>query len=292
MKILYKLSPRLLKTIALICKKIPRFILDIRYYKWTKRHINWSSPQNIQEYSLSLLFRKDTDLNLYADLADKVNVRKFIEDRIGKQYLTKLYGVWKSAYDIDFNALPEKFVLKTNNGCGANFVIKNINTIDTNKVIKDLNFWLQFPYGELTGQVHYSMIKPLVLAEEYLEQVKGEDILPYDYKFFCYKGEPKYILYYEGRLLNSHMTPNMLFDMEWTAIPDAVCRPTNHRINKPESFEEMKSCVKRLCEGFEFVRVDFYEIGGRPIFGEMTFTPDILVNIKQDFKPLMKIYEE
>lgn len=287
-----KLPIWLLKFIAMFTKLCPKFVLDFRNYVGVRNHINWRQPKNLQEYALTILFNKSTDLDLYARLADKIEVRKFVEDRIGQQYLTILYGTWTNAKEIDFGTLPNRFVLKTNNGCGTNFIIKDKSKIDINRVVNELNYWLKYPYGALTGQIHYSRINPKILAEEYLEQSIEKDSLPYDYKFFCYKGVPRYVLYYEGRSLNGHITPNMLFDMEWNEISEAVNRPINHKVNPPISFEEMKQCVKQLCSGFDFVRVDFYEINGRPVFGEMTFTPDIIVNIRSDFNPLMQIFKE
>ena len=287
-----KLPIWLLKFIAMFTKLCPKFVLDFRNYVGVRNHINWRQPKNLQEYALTILFNKSTDLDLYARLADKIEVRKFVEDRIGQQYLTILYGTWTNAKEIDFGTLPNRFVLKTNNGCGTNFIIKDKSIIDINRVVNELNYWLKYPYGALTGQIHYSRINPKILAEEYLEQSIEKDSLPYDYKFFCYKGVPRYVLYYEGRSLNGHITPNMLFDMEWNEISEAVNRPINHKVNPPISFEEMKQCVKQLCSGFDFVRVDFYEINGRPVFGEMTFTPDIIANIRSDFNPLMQIFKE
>lgn len=287
-----KLPIWLLKFIAMFTKLCPKFVLDFRNYVGVRNHINWRQPKNLQEYALTILFNKSTDLDLYARLADKIEVRKFVEDRIGQQYLTILYGTWTNAKEIDFGTLPNRFVLKTNNGCGTNFIIKDKSKIDINRVVNELNYWLKYPYGALTGQIHYSRINPKILAEEYLEQSIEKDSLPYDYKFFCYKGVPRYVLYYEGRSLNGHITPNMLFDMEWNEISEAVNRPINHKVNPPISFEEMKQCVKQLCSGFDFVRVDFYEINGRPVFGEMTFTPDIIANIRSDFNPLMQIFKE
>lgn len=287
-----KLPIWLLKFIAMFTKLCPKFVLDFRNYVGVRNHINWRQPKNLQEYALTILFNKSTDLDLYARLADKIEVRKFVEDRIGQQYLTILYGTWTNAKEIDFGTLPNRFVLKTNNGCGTNFIIKDKSKIDISRVVNELNYWLKYPYGALTGQIHYSRINPKILAEEYLEQSIEKDSLPYDYKFFCYKGVPRYVLYYEGRSLNGHITPNMLFDMEWNEISEAVNRPINHKVNPPISFEEMKQCVKQLCSGFDFVRVDFYEINGRPVFGEMTFTPDIIVNIRSDFNPLMQMFKE
>ena len=267
----------------------PKFVLTFRYYRWTRKLIRWNNPRNTQEYSLGLLFKKNTDITLLANLADKVKVREFVRDKIGSQYLTEMYGCWASADEIDFDLLPDSFVLKTNNGCASNIIVRGKNSIDIEKVKSKLDYWLRFPYGALTGQIHYSKIKPLILAENYLEQSKDKDILPFDYKFFCYKGKPLYILYYEGRKLNGHITPNMLYDMNWNPLNSEVNFPINHVVNKPISFEIMKACVTSLCADFEFVRVDFYEIDNHPVFGEMTFTPDILTNIREDFYPLMRL---
>lgn len=281
----------IVRPLSKIFKLFPRVILSLRYFKLTHRFINWRHPRNIQEYEFCQLFDKNTNISLFAQLADKVKVRSFVEERIGSQYLTQLFDTWESPFDISFEKLPNTFVLKTNNGCGNNIIVKNKYDVDKADVIKKLSYWIKFPYGDLTGQIHYSMIKPLILAESYLRQSHESDILPYDYKFFCYKGYPKYILYYEGRSLNGHITPNMLFDTSWTAIPQAVIRPLERKIPKPSSFDEMLECVKRLCVGFDFVRVDFYEINNRPVFGEMTFTPDILDYVRQDYKDLMEIHK-
>ncbi len=280
----------IVRPLAKVFRLCPRRILSLRYYKATKHFINWKSPRNIQEFSCCQLFDKNTDVVRLASLADKVAVRDYVKAIIGEQYLTKLFGVWTSPVDIDFEALPHSFVLKTNNGCASNIIVKDKSQIDEAQVRQKLAYWLKFPYGDLTGQIHYSKIKPLILAENFLRQSTTSDILPYDYKFFCYKGEPKYILFYEGRSVNGHLTPNMLYDLEWRSIPHAVVRPIDHEVPKPASLDEMIMCVQKLCKGFDFVRVDFYEINNRPVFGEMTFTPDILTNIKSEYVDLMQLH--
>lgn len=280
----------IVRPLAKVFRLCPRRILSLRYYKATKHFINWKSPRNIQEFSCCQLFDKNTDVVRLASLADKVAVRDYVKAIIGEQYLTKLFGVWTSPVDIDFEALPHSFVLKTNNGCASNIIVKDKSKIDEAQVRQKLAYWLKFPYGDLTGQIHYSKIKPLILAENFLRQSTTSDILPYDYKFFCYKGEPKYILFYEGRSVNGHLTPNMLYDLEWRSIPHAVVRPIDHEVPKPASLDEMIMCVQKLCKGFDFVRVDFYEINNRPVFGEMTFTPDILTNIKSEYVDLMQLH--
>lgn len=279
---IYNLPLFIVKPISLINRFMPKLVLNVRYYSHNKCFINWKNPRNLHEYALSLLFNTTTDIEEYARLADKVSVRDFVSQLIGEQYLTRLYGVYGSSKDINLDELPDSFVVKTNNGCGNNIIVRDKRTFNEGSRIQ-LDYWLQFPYGDLTGQKHYSRIKPLIFVEELLRQTDDADVLPYDYKFFCINGEPKYVLYYEGRTENQHVTPNMLFDLNWTPLPQAVLRPTTHNIPKPKSFDEMLICVKRLCAGFKFVRVDFYEIDGRPVFGEMTFTPDILVNIHESF---------
>lgn len=282
----------LVKIIAKVTALCPRFVFALRYYRWSKKFINWSNPHNLQEFSMCQLFSKDTSLDFFAMLADKVAVRNYVETRIGDNYLNKLYGTWDSADKIDFEQLPERFVLKTNNGCNSNVIVKSKRDANWEEIKRKLDYWLHFPYGELTGQIHYSKIKPLILAEEYLEQKKGIDSLPYDYKFFCFNGEPRFILYYEERKLNEHVTPNMLFDLNWKPIPNAVRHPVSHEVPCPRSLGLMTKLATELSQGLRFVRVDFYEIDGNPIFGEMTLTPDVLTNIYTDFAPLMQAYKK
>lgn len=289
---LYSLPLYIITPIATIGRFFPKVMLNLRYFAHYKKFICWKNPRNLHEYAQTLLFSSNTDLDKYALLADKLAVRTFIKERIGEKYLTKLYGIYDFADEITLDTLPNSFVLKTNHGCGNNIVVKDKGEFDLESAGKKLSYWKQFPYGNLTGQIHYSRIRPKIFAEEYLKQSDSHDILPFDYKFFCYKGEPKYILYYEGRALNQHETPNMLFDLNWNPIPHAVLRPILHEIPKPESLNEMILCAKKLSFGFDFVRVDFYEIGKKPIFGEMTFTPDIMFNIYSSFTDLMQIHRQ
>lgn len=279
----------LLKFISRIASHFPRQILSFRYYRWTKTKLDWKHPRDLQSYIFSkLIISKYTgEIHVWAELADKIRVRDYVTNRAGEKYLTKLYGIWDDPKDVTFSTLPNSFVLKTNNGCGTNIIIRNGTNKEGEKedIINSLKKWLRFPYGALTGQSHYSLIVPKVLAEEYLEQ-GGNNNLPYDYKFFCFKGEPKFILYYEGREVNGHLANNMVFDLHWNAMPDIVLNPTTHQIPRPRSLDEMIVVVKKLCRGFDFVRVDLYEINGKPIFGEMTFTPDVLTYFDKSFLDL------
>lgn len=284
-----RLPLSILRSLSKLTALCPRQVFALRYYAWTKHIINWKKPRNIQEYSMCQLFREDTSLDFFAQLADKVGVREYVEQRVGRQYLNQLYGTWTSAEAIDFDSLPERFVLKTNNGCGSNVIVRDKKKMNREAIIRELAYWLSYPYGDLTGQIHYSRIRPLILAEEYLEQEKGKDSLPYDYKFFCFRGQPQFVMFYEGRKLNGHITQNMLFDLNWNPLPEAVKRPITHPIPRPQSLATMKELAATLSKGIDFVRVDFYEIDGKPIFGEMTLTPDIN-STRPDFSPLMQLH--
>lgn len=275
----------LISLLSKILKHFPKQILSLRYYRWTNKKLNWDNPQDLQQLILSSYINKykNNDLKKYADLTDKIKVRDFVEKKIGKEYLTELFGVWGSAQDLDFDKLPNQFVLKTNNGCGTNIIVKDKEKMDKVDLVKNLNNWLHFPYGELTGQPHYSLINPHILAEEFLIQSQTKDILPYDYKIFCFNGEPKFILYYEDRKINGHIAKNMVFDVNWKPMTQYLKNPTDHSIPKPKSLNEMIEIAKKLSKDFEFVRVDLYEIDGKPKFGELTFTPDVMTYFKDDF---------
>lgn len=274
------------KLINVIFSPFSKQIINLRYQKWTHKKIDWKKPKDIQQYIFTEYFKKarDNKLQQLADLTDKIKVRNYVKERIGEQHLTNLYGVWDNVNDIDFSKLPDKFVLKTNNGCGTNIIIRNkTSELEINKIKHQLKNWLNYPYASLSGQPHYSLIEPKILAEEFLIQNGEKDMLPYDYKFFCFNGEPQFILYYEGRKLNGHITPNMVFDLDWNPLKEKVNHPTNHDVPRPISLKEMIEISRKLSKGHDFVRIDLYEINGKPVFGEMTFTPDMVTNFTKDF---------
>lgn len=280
---------------ASLIGRFPKMILQLRYFRHEHRFINWSHPRELQEWILSN-YIKDCDdkkyLNLYTMLTDKYRVRQWVRERIGDQYLTKCLAVWDSANDIDFLGLPTPFVLKTNNGCGTNMIVRNDRILNIESIKSKIGWWLRFPYGALTGQKHYSAINPCIIAEEYLEQHPGASDLPDDYKFFCVNGVPIIVLHYEGRKINSHICQNTAFDMNWQPLTDATLRKPKAIPAKPISFEEMKLVAQQLSKGFRFVRVDLYEILGKPIFGEMTFSPDVLSTFTYEFrKKLIKKFK-
>lgn len=229
---------------------------------------------------------ENTDTSLWTACADKVGVRSYVADRCGKSVLPELYATYDNADEIDFDALPERFVIKTNNGCASNYLVRSKSEIDLDAIRARLAQWLRFPYGELTGQLHYARIKPRILAEELLSQDNDPDATLIDYKFYCFGGEPKFCLAVSQRRLeenNAHA--KMLYNLEWT--PLAICFEggTNlASVSGPTCLNEMIDVSVALSQGIPFVRVDLYEVNEQVKFSEMTFMPGLNSGFTEEFQ--------
>lgn len=202
-------------------------------------------------------------------LSDKYLVREWVKGKIGDKYLTKLYGVWDNFDDIDFDSLPDKFVLKANHGCAFNFIVPDKSEMDRSDARYKFASWLKFNYAFRGLEPQYCNIKPLIIAEEYLEN-DGKDL--YDYKIWCFDGKPTYIQFIRER--NHGGIKMAFFDTEWNKMPFVYNYPRiESDVEKPENLDEMLDIAKTLCEGFCYVCVDLYHLNDNSIkFGEMTFT--------------------
>lgn len=256
-------------------KKSPSKAADYVYYKEYHRHLDLVNPTHFDDRILWCLYNTNTEL--WSKCADKYRVREFVEERGCSGLLNVLYGVWDKGEDINFNLLPSKYVLKTNNGCNTNLIIKG--TIDYKKTRQTLNRWLKFPYGYIGGQTHYLAIKPCIIGEKYLDNNKAGDLI--DYKFYCFDGHVECLMVCTERDIKKHSFKVDFFDLDWIKL-NVTLWPSNHEIEKPLSFEQMVEASKKLSKGFPFVRIDFYDINGTAIFGEMTFTPDMCF-VKQEY---------
>lgn len=239
-----------------------------QYKNKTGNELDLEQPQR---YTEKIQWSKLYDDNpLYSVLADKLMVREWVKEKIGDEYLIPLLGVWDKAEDIDFNHLPDSFVLKTNNASATNIIVRNKKEINKNLIIEQLNHWLVYPFWAKWGEFHYKDICPKIIAEKFIQSERTDDLT--DYKFICFNGEP-YCCTVEIDRYHGHK--QVVYDMDW--------KPQSWRINsfesftgsieKPLQFEKMLSLVKTLCEGFSHVRVDLYLIRQEIFFGEMTFTP-------------------
>ena len=262
----------------LLCKINPKLAANIVYKKVTGRNINWDNPQDLVEKIAWL--ELNTDTSLWTSCSDKYKVREFIQKRGCENTLVKLYGAWKDPYEIDFNKLPKKFVLKANNGCGTVMIVKDKDKLNIKQTRKKLKSWIKRPYGYASAQLHYLKIEPYIIAEELLIQDETfNKISPnsmVDYKVWCINGEPEAILITFDRRKESLKLK--LYSTEWEDISHHIVYgghyPAigNMQIPKPACLESMLAYAKKLSQGFPEVRVDFYIVDNTPKFGELTFS--------------------
>ena len=266
---LHLLRKKKIKQIAKL-KQLPKTeypkMLAARYEAAIGHKLNWD---NLQTYTEKMQWAKLYDKNpLKATLTDKYLVREWVEKTIGGEYLIPLLGVWDNFEDIDFSELPDRFVLKTNHGSGTNLIVKDKSKLNLKRVKRMFDDWMKIDYAYNSNfEMHYTDIKPKIIAEKYMETSTGE--LP-DYKFLCFGGKPYYCWVDCGRFTNH--TRNV-YDLDWKLQSWSQCHPINEVIiEKPAKFETMVMLAQKLSEGLSHVRVDFYNIDGNIYFGEMTFT--------------------
>lgn len=239
------------------------------YYKVVlKKKLNLENPQTFNEKLQWLKLYYFPKNSLAVQCADKYAVRKHIEQKGYGDKLVPLLGRWKSAGEIEWDGLPNRFVLKCNHGCAYNIVCTDKNAIDKAATIKQLDEWMREDFGAFNIEPHYSAIKQhMITCEEYL----GESIT--DYKFFCFNGEPKYI-YVSNDLIHDRQAQIGFFYLDGTKMPltrdDYTDIPS---VELPSFFEEMRAMAEDLSTDFPFVRVDFFLANNTYYFAELTFTP-------------------
>ena len=208
---------------------------------------------------------------LYPQLVDKYQVKDYVARIIGKEYIIPTIGVWDSFDDIGFSQLPDKFVLKTTNGGGSTGVVicKDKSCFDIRQAKKKLNNSMHTKVD--MGEWPYKQIKPRIIAEEFMEDEETGELR--DYKFFCFDGEVKALFIATDRGVVEDQPKFDFYDADFNHLPFRQGHPhqTKKVIEKPETFEEMKSIAARLSEGEPHMRVDLYEVNGKVYFGEITF---------------------
>lgn len=243
-----------------------KLFLKIAYKGRTGRKLDLKNPQR---YTEKLQWLKLYDRNpLYTQLVDKYEVRDYLKDKIDDKHLVKLYGVYDSFDRIDWDILPDSFIMKCTHGCGCNHIVKNKNDVDKQALRKKFNRWMkENPYPG-TREWPYKNIKHRIICEELLPN-EGE--LPTDFKFYCFNGVPycckiqytvNYIKYQNYLGLNYN-------DI---GISDKSYNPSlNGYPNKPSYFEEMINVAKLLSIGLKHVRIDFLGTNNNYYIGEFTF---------------------
>lgn len=237
------------------------------YEAYTGKKLDLNKPES---YSEKIQWLKLFDDNtLRTELSDKVLVREWIKKTIGEEYLIPIYGVYDHFDDINFDELPDQFVIKTNHSSGWNIIVKDKAAFDKKKARKTVEWWLSLDYGLWSEfEIHYTPINPKILIERYTVDSAGE---LNDYKFLCFNGECKYFWMDFDRMTNHKRN---VYDLEWNLQPWNQFTYGNYEgeIDKPQNFDEMVKIANILCKGFKHVRVDLYNVDGKVYFGEMTFT--------------------
>lgn len=242
-----------------------KFNYKLRYYRQRKRWPNLKHPKDISEILISSLFSPESAK--YADLVDKVRVRDYIRKKGYQDLLLKHYGVWEKPEDIDFDSLPEKFILKANNGSGGHVICKDKSMLDKEATIAKLKANLKEGLEEI--EPHYRFIKPLAFCEELIDT--GTDEWPTDYKFTCINGEIVDVFVATER---STSTRYCTLDLNWDYLPYTKKEyMPDHKPKRPKKLEEMVEIAKALSKDFKFVRVDLYEYNDHVYFSELTFYP-------------------
>ena len=251
----------------------PKKLLRDWYKTVFHREINLDEPKEICE-KISWM-KLHADMSLWTRCADKYEVRKYVEEKGLGFTLNELYGVYEDVSEIDFDKLPEQFVLKTNNGGGGNNVIlvKSKSALDKKETINRLNGWLKQKVGYRWVEPHYRGIKPLVIAEKYL-QPEAEESSLLDYKFYCFDGKVHSVFFCSDRSFGESVHYST-YSLDWQYQPEKTIPKyrTDKTYAQPKSLDKMIEYSSILSKGVPFVRVDWYEVDGEPVFGEMTFTP-------------------
>lgn len=226
---------------------------------------------NPQTYSEKLQWLKLYDRNpLYTTMVDKAAVKDYVAEKIGEQYIIKTLGVWDRFDDIDFDALPEQFVLKCNHDSGGLAICRDKKTFNKAEAKGKIERSLKRDYYMHSREWPYKNVKPCIIAEEYMEDTKTGELR--DYKFFAFDGEVKAMFIASERYNKDTETRFDFFDKEFNHLPFTNGHPNaDVPPEKPETFEKMVELAEKLSVGIPQARIDFYDVDGKIYFGEITF---------------------
>lgn len=290
----------LLKIWNVFSLMFPKCAAGIMHKHITGRRLNLRHPQDLNEKINYMKFHED--IEAWAKLADKYEVREYVRGKGLDEILVPLYGKYDSSVELvkAWDTLPPSFVIKTNNACARIAIIKDKTLVDLNIIENKINRWLRFKPGVGSIEPHYRKIKPCLIVEELLQDnsvAKFSQSL-IDYKIWCFNGEAFCILVAYDRHIgeDDHHLYLDVYDLNWNRIEGAMSEKalrSRRLLPKPQNLSRMVEIASTLSIGQKQVRVDLYNIDGRIYFGEMTltsqggymdyFTPDFLLEMGSKF---------
>lgn len=245
--------------------------LKFQYYSRFGKRLNLKNPKTFNE---KLQWLKLNDRNPeYTKMVDKIEAKKWVAERIGEEYIIPTLGVWHRAEDIDFDSLPDQFVLKTNHDSGGVVICKDKSTFDKEAAKRKLNESLQRDFYKYGREWPYKNVERKIFAEKYMVDESGYELK--DYKIFCFNGKPKFIQVDFDRFAETGHKRN-LYSTDWQLLKFEYGYPADykHIIERPSNLKEMLDLAATLSRGHAFLRVDFYSINDASKFGETTFFPE------------------
>lgn len=254
-------------------KKLTRLLPDktyisLKYFSHFKKFPNLKNPQTFNE---KLQWLKLHDRNPeYIKMVDKYEVREYIKEKIGEEYLIPLLGVWDSFDEIDFDELPQQFVLKCTHNSGGLVICKDKGKLDIKEAKEKINASLKNNYYWEGREWPYKAVTPRIIAEKYMVDESGIELK--DYKIFCFNGKPEYVEVDFNRHIEHKLNP---YDFDWNPLNfcDSSKNDYSADIKKPEKLEQMREIAKKLSAGIDYIRVDFYSINSKIYIGELTLYP-------------------
>lgn len=278
------------RTLLVPFRGIVRTLFPVAYvkgqYKYITHHkCNLKNPVRYTEklqYLRVYVYPKDEEVSR---CASRDGVREYVKEIGYEDTLIPSYGVFEKFEDINFDNLPDQFVMKCTHACAFNMIVKDKSKLDIEKARKTFHKWLKTNYGNKTMEKHYSRIKPQIIIEKYIGEI---DSLPVEYKIHVFNGVARSMYVVTGR--GKDIRYNNYY-IDWTPFDGSQFngwKKTDYPLKAPKEWPQMVKMAEDLAKKFPFVRVDLYNINGKIYFGEMTFTPAkgtlILDDDKCDFE--------
>jgi len=239
---------------------------NYEYYSGRKLDFKKPATFNDKIQWLKVFYHKE----ILHKLVDKYAVRDYVKNKVGPHILKELYGVYEKPSEVNFDELPNQFVLKGAHGFHLNLIVKDKSELNLPRTKLLLNKWMHKNNYRNGKEWAYKNIKPRIISEKYLEEF-GQEVIN-DYKFFCFNGTPKFIQVDMERGIEDL---RCYYDLNWQKLPFTTEKNEffEGEVEKPENLKEMIEVAQKLAVDFPFVRVDLYNINGNILFGEMTFYP-------------------